>query len=443
MTFFSLITSPFTKLYTIIFIKNSFKSNNSYLTFLATELKLFYLFSSSNQNINSKLDISKNLTSNHSLFYQKSKNFNLFFYFFYKNSLVNVSSFNNFYSLFSFPKYFFKKLMGQGIYQIYGFLVILWVDVLLTDDEPLLEPIEWSMVQSWILFIFIFAWIGENLISSRYGSFTGKDKRLWAGWYRTFWVLDMWYAFNYFVTCIICVVPYYTEVTYVLPLVNSWWNWYTRVFLFKFSFFLTIILFLSYWIQINYRWSNWKKILVPVILINILWGYLLYTQSIILLFGYFTDSDWYHTTKTVDYIQMSHEPFKWGFGSKKFRDNFGHHPSRTVFWFKYDGPFVASFLLFHALFLVTIFIVYIYWIALFRRIWATKEVPLTYTTYCVTNIRHFFYGFLFLYFFVVCSFLVQFLRLPPEYFYGLDSLSWFGTFYSILLDYPAFLLSIF
>ncbi len=437
MAILTLITKPLLKLYANIYVKNSFTSPTSYTSFFVTEFKFFSALTLNNikPSVRAGIHLSPSLST-----IKTPLEVNTLLYFFIKSQL-NTPALNTT-NLFTWPKYFMKKSLGHGIYQIYGFLVILWVDVLLTDDEPLLEPIEWSMVQSWILFIFIFAWIGENLISSRYGSFTGKDKRLWAGWYRTFWLIDIWYAFNYFVTCIICVVPYYTELTYLLPLVNSWWNWYTRVFLFKFSFFLAIILYLSYWIQLNYRWVNWKKILVPVILINLLWGYLLYTQSIILLFGYFTDSDWYHTTKTVDYIQMSHEPFKWGFGSKKFRDNFGNHPSRTVFWFKYDGPFVASFLLFHAFFLVTIFIVYLYWIALFRRIWATREVPLTYTTYCVNNIRHFFYGFLFLYFFVVCSFIVQFLRLPPEYFYALDSLSWFENFLTIIRDYPSFVLSI-
>ena len=69
---------------------------------------------------------------------------------------------------------------------IRGLLVLFFFDAMLTDDEPLWEPVEWSLVQSWIMFIFAFAWIAENLISSRYGSYTGRDKRVWVAWYKTF-----------------------------------------------------------------------------------------------------------------------------------------------------------------------------------------------------------------------------------------------------------------
>lgn len=62
---------------------------------------------------------------------------------------------------------------------MHGFIFILFIDACLTDDEPLWEPIEWSLVQTWILFIFGFAWVAENLIVSRYGSYAGRDKRVW------------------------------------------------------------------------------------------------------------------------------------------------------------------------------------------------------------------------------------------------------------------------
>ena len=65
-----------------------------------------------------------------------------------------------------------------GFMYIQGLLFLLFIDACLTDDEPLWEPVEWSLVQSWLLFIFSFAWIAENLIVSRYGSYTGRDKRV-------------------------------------------------------------------------------------------------------------------------------------------------------------------------------------------------------------------------------------------------------------------------
>jgi hypothetical protein len=37
-----------------------------------------------------------------------------------------------------------------------------------------------------------------------------------------------------------------------------------------------------------------------------------------------------------------------------------------------------------------------------------REIPLTYTTYCVSSLRQFFYSFLMLYTFVFISFITQY-----------------------------------
>ena len=79
----------------------------------------------------------------------------------------------------------YNTIVTDGLLYIKGLLVLCMVDAIIADDEPLCEPVEWSLIQSWILFIFLFAWIGENLISSRYGSYTGRDKRVWFSWYKT------------------------------------------------------------------------------------------------------------------------------------------------------------------------------------------------------------------------------------------------------------------
>nr|QPL15898.1 hypothetical protein [Strombidium sp.] len=362
-------------------------------------------------------------------------------------SWVGYHNFNYYYYLKNFKwnedlRFFLKKTFGHGTYQIYGYIAVMWFDILLTDDEPLLEPIEWSMVQTWILFIFAFAWIGENLIVSRYGSFTGKDKRVWAGWYRSFWIIDLWYALNYGITVLVSVVPYYHELTYSLPLVHSWWHWYTRVFFFKFIAFMTLILALGYWIQINYRWLHWKKIFIPIVIINILWSYLLFTQSIIFIFGYFTDPFWYQKSYYLNYTRIGMGPWKWQLTLSTKREPILAHPVKTTFWFKNDGPFASSALLFHMLILLTMFFVYIYWVALMRRVWSTKEIPLTYTTYCVNTIKHFLYGFFYFYVMVMCSFFVNYLRLPAEFLFNLDSMSWLENFVLILRDYPNFLIFI-
>lgn len=335
-----------------------------------------------------------------------------------------------------------NKSFSFGFFYIQGFAFILFIDACLTDDEPLWEPIEWSLVQTWILFIFSFAWIAENLIVSRYGSYTGRDKRVWMSWYKTFWLIEGYYVINYGVACVFVIVPFYFETNYNLSFVYSWWHWYSRVFFFKFISTFTIILFISYYLQMSVRWLNWKKGLMLILLVNIFLSYLIYTQFIMTFFGYFTDPVWYQKTRPVDYIQLSHEPARWGWGSAK-KDHFTYHNVKTVFWFKNDGPFAASFLFFQTFLFVCIFMLYIYWITLFRRVYSMKEIPLTYTTYCVSSLKQFFYFFLMFYIMIFLSYIFNYSRFPIEFLWTLDTQSWSHNFINILRDYPTFLLSIF
>lgn len=159
-------------------------------------------------------------------------------------------------------------------------------------------------------------------------------------------------------------------------------------------------------------------------------------------FAYFTDPNWYHRTRLTDYVHLSHEPNKWSWGNAK-RDHFSYHKSSTVFWFKNDGPFASAFLFFHMIFFFFLFSLNIYWVALCRRVYSTQEVSFTYTTYCVSALRQFFYFFLLLYLLVVFSFCVQYWRLPVEYAWVANAQPITTTFLNVLFDYPEFLLSIF
>jgi len=72
-----------------------------------------------------------------------------------------------------------------------------------------------------------------------------------------------------------------------------------------------------------------------------------------------------------------------------------------------------------------------------------KEIPLTLTTYCVSSLKQFFYFSFFMYLMVFMSYGVNYSRLPIEFLWTLDSISWSENFMYIVLDYPSFLLSIF
>ena len=335
-----------------------------------------------------------------------------------------------------------NKSFGFSFYYIQGFVFVLFIDACLTDDEPLWEPLEWSLVQTWILFIFTFAWIAENLIVSRYGSYTGRDKRVWMSWYKTFWLIEGYYIINYGVAAVFVIVPFYFETNYNLSFVYSWWHWYSRVFFFKFISILTLVMYIAFYLQMTTRWLNYKKGLFLVLLVNIFLSYLIYTQFIITFLGFFTDPVWYQKTRPIDYIQLSHEPARWGWGSAK-KDHFTYHGVKTVFWFKNDGPFAAAMIFFQTFLFVCIFFLYIYWITLFRRIWSMKEIPLTLTTYCVSSLRQFFYFALFMYILVFISYLANYSRMPIEFLWAIDNASWGENLLSIARDYPKFIFSIF
>lgn len=336
----------------------------------------------------------------------------------------------------------YRRTMGDGFFFIRGLLIIFFIDACVTDDEPLWEPVEWSLVQTWIFFIFLFAWIAENLITSRYGSYTGRDKRVWFAWYKTFWLIELLYAISYGITALFVITPFYYELTYSLSFVFSWWNWYNKIFFFKFISTYTLILLIANFFQLNIRWLNWKKLIVLVLIVNFFIAYLLYTHFIMTFFSYFTDPLWYQKSRSVDYIQLSHEPLKWGWGPAK-RDHFTYHKVSTVFWFKNDTPFAGAFLMFHLFLFLSIFFLYIYWIVLLRRVYATKELSYTFSTYCVSALKQFYYFFLLLFLFVIMSFIVCYWRFPIEFAWLINSNPWALHFASVAKDYFIFLISIF
>lgn len=329
-----------------------------------------------------------------------------------------------------------------GYFYLQSFVIILFIDACLTDDEPLWEPIEWSLVQTWILFIFIFGWIAENLIVSRYGSYSGRDKRVWMSWYKSFWLIEIYYVFNFLIASIFVVIPFYFELHYSLSLVYSWWNWYSRIFFFKNIFILSLVIYLSLWLQINKNVLQWHKSLIIIILINLFIGYLLYIHFIMSFFGYLTDPVWYQNSRAVNYIQLSHEPWKWGWGPVR-KDHFTYHPVKTVFWFKNDGPFASAFVLFHMFLFLSLFFVFIYWVTLFRRVYNTHEIPTTYMTYAISSLKQFFYVFTYMYVFIFLSFVICYWRLPIELFFVFNYCSWILNFIALVFDYPGFLVHIF
>jgi len=384
--------------------------------------------------LESVIQISSSLTSSFSLFTWEKLNLN-------KNYILTLGFFKKFNLFLVFFKsnfiYFFNQItirfFGLGFFYIYYTLFIMYIDACLTDDEPLWEPIEWSLVQTWILFLFTFAWIAENLIVSRYGSYTGRDKRVWFSWYKTFWLIELYYIINFGLAIVFVIIPFYYELNYNMSFIVSWWHWYTRLFFFKFISLYSIILVFSLVFHWNIRWVFWKKSFISITLINIFIGYLLYTHFIMAFFGYFTNPVWYQQVRPIDYIQLSHEPAKWGWGSAK-KDHFTYHSVKTVFWFKNDSLYAASFLMLHLYIFISLFFLYIYWIVLFRRVYSMSEIPLTLVTYCISSLKQFFYLFLGMYLFIFLSYISHYLRFPLEFLWSLNTNYWVTHFINLSLN---------
>ena len=51
-------------------------------------------------------------------------------------------------SLYLYFLYVFKTTFGDGFVYLRGLFVILFIDALIADDEPIWDPVEWSLLQS-------------------------------------------------------------------------------------------------------------------------------------------------------------------------------------------------------------------------------------------------------------------------------------------------------
>lgn len=323
-----------------------------------------------------------------------------------------------------------KVSFNLGFSYIFALLIIFFFDALFDGDEPIWEPLEWSLIQTWIIFIFLFSWIGENLITSRYGSFTGRDKRVWFAWYKSMWWIELFYIATLGVTILLIIVPFYFELTYASSFIMTFWNWFSKAFFFKSAFFLVFAILVSLVLQINIRFIFYKKILLLVFINIIILNFLFFTQFYITFFSYFTDIVWYTKNKSNDLIQLSHEPWKWGWDLES-RDHFQYHSSKTVFWFKTDGPFAESFFLINLLYFVSLTFVLFFWLVLFRKVYSLNEVSYTYSLGAVSVLRQFFYFYLMFYLFILASIGIIYLKFPYEFLWLLNKSTFYEHFFLI------------
>jgi len=338
--------------------------------------------------------------------------------------IINFLYLNSIRSYLSFCK---KKTFYFGSNWAFSILFLFILDALFDGDEPIWEPIEWTLIQTWIIFIFLFSWIGENLITSRFASFTGRDKRVWFAWYKSMWWIEIFYIITLGVAIMLIIVPFYFELNYNSSFIMSFWNWFSKVFFFKSLLMFNFLIIIALFIQINIRFLFYKKLLPLVFVIILILNFIFFTQFYITFFSYFTDSNWYVNNRNNDLIQLSHEPLKWSWDLEN-RDHFQYHNSRTVFWFKTDGPFAEAFFLINLFYLLSLFMVAVFWLVLFRRIIYVNEFSYNYTLGAISSLKQFYYFYLMFYFFIIACVIIIYLKFPNEFLWLLNKNSWISHF---------------
>lgn len=306
--------------------------------------------------------------------------------------------------------------MAPGTIFLLSILAILLLDGLLLDDEPLWEPLEWSVIQNWILYSYIFTWASEVIFSSRYGSFTNRDKIVWIGLFRVYYGLLYWFFINLVIVTIFVTLPFYFEITYAISYSVVWWNWISSIFFFKFISFFAVILTLVSLVRLRARWSTQRDTRLLILLILILLSFLFYFQTLNTWFGFFTDVEAFRKSGWSELSRITNGPLKWGWGSSN-RDHFSYHKTTTTFWAKNDQLVLSSLLfinifLFLFLFFLILQVVTYYWVLAY-----SGEVSHNGLTYLYSTLLHFFYLILGFSILVLLSLIYQFMRFPTELYY--------------------------
>lgn len=307
---------------------------------------------------------------------------------------------------------------------IVGIASLILLDMIFEGDDPIYEPLEWTIVQTWILILALISWIAENMSASSYGKFTAKDKRAWFGWYKSLWLIEFMYIITLGVTIYLIITPFYFELFYSSSFVMNFWHWMSKKFYFNNLFLLTILIYVNLFIQINIRFIFYKKLFILCLINLFVLFFLFFFQFYITFFSFLTDQVWYTKTKYNSMINSSNDPLKWAWGDSK-RDHFSYHQSKTVFWFKTDGPFAESLFLISLYYLFSLLFVLIFWLVLVFQIFFKKQLSYTYTLAAISSIRQLFLFFLLMYLFIFSSVVIFYLKFPFEINWLINNFSWY------------------
>jgi hypothetical protein len=353
--------------------------------------------------------------------------------------LVNIKKFYYYFN-------YFKKnnsiLTLDGLLYIRGFILIIILDSLIIDDEPLWEPVEWSLVQTWLLFIFMFSWATEVIFSSRYGSYTNRDKKVWLGLYKTYWLLELWTMFNIFIVTVFITLPFYFEITYSVSYIILWWNWYNTIFFFKFISLFSLILIMLNLSLLNFRWVNYQFFYIPFLIVLIILIFFFFFQFFSIFFAYFTDIIDYKYKGWLDFNKLTTGPLKWGWGSAA-RDHFSYHKTPTVFWIKNDPLIVLSMLFINFFIFFSLFFLILKTLIVLRILYITHQLSYNTLIFFINSIKQFYYFLLYMVVFVFMSILYQLIRFPFDFYWFVKLINLFKLWFLIIFDFYLFFITLF
>ena len=325
-------------------------------------------------------------------------------------------------------------IRSDGFIYIRNLLFLFILDGLLLDDEPIWEPLEWSLLQTWLLFIFIFAWIAEVLFSSKYGSYTNRDKKVWIGLHKTYWFFQLWFIMNIFIVMIFVTLPFYFEITYSISYLVVWWNWFNSFFFFKLTFVFSFVLILTRVTNFYIRWCDPKLSAIFVFLISCLLGYLLFFNFLITFFSFFSDVDIFTKTGWVEFDALSQGPLKWGYGSAE-RDHFSYHKTTLSFWFKNDPQIAGSMLFLNLFIFFYLFFLFIFSLSILRAMVSNTEFTFNNLSFFFSSVKQFYYLIIFLIFLLFMSVLYSLIRFPFELFWFTKLLYFLYSMAVVILDF--------
>ena len=328
----------------------------------------------------------------------------------------------------------YEKLnLTNGASTLKFIFAVLILDGLLLDDEPLWEPIEWSVVQTWILYIYIFSWAAEVLFSSKYGSYTNRDKIVWIGLFKSYWGMLFWFFINIVIVTVFVTLPFYFEITYSISYSVVWWNWINSIFFFKITSYFSILLILSNILKTFVRFNNLAKAKMFILIIILATIFMFYFNFITTWFGFFTDENLFKKTGWSELSKITNGSMKWGWGASN-RDHFAYHKTPTVFWAKNDQLILSSLLFINIFLFLFMFFYLLQLITLYRTLITTNELSHNLINFLLSTTRQMLNIILLLSVLTVLSLIYQFMRFPFELAYYDKFLFILETELDIILD---------